>query len=96
MNDTFTCFRDLGVRVVDADAHVNEPPELWQERVPVRFRDRAPRLVNDTDGDCWMFDGGSCVRPVGLNATAGLSVVKFCAEGARRCSFMVSSRGRRG
>jgi predicted TIM-barrel fold metal-dependent hydrolase len=83
VTETFTCFRDLGVAVVDADAHVNEPPELWQEGVPERFRDRAPRLVTDAGGDCWMFDGGRCVRPVGLNATAGLSVVQFCAEGAR-------------
>jgi predicted TIM-barrel fold metal-dependent hydrolase len=80
---TFTCFRDLAVPIVDADAHVNEPPDLWQERVPDRWRDRAPMLVHDTDGDRWSFDGGKWSRPVGLNATAGLSVVQFRAQGAR-------------
>jgi uncharacterized protein len=80
---TFTCFRDLDVPVVDADAHVNEPPELWQESVPDRWRDRAPRLVHDAEGDRWTFDGGKASRPIGLNATAGLSVVQYRAQGAR-------------
>ena len=30
--------------IVDADAHVNEPPNLWLDRVPAKWRDRAPRV----------------------------------------------------
>jgi predicted TIM-barrel fold metal-dependent hydrolase len=80
----FSSIGDLDVPLVDADAHVNEPPDLWQDRVPAQWRDRAPRLVRDDDGgDRWVFDDGTVTRPVGLSATAGQSVVQFRAEGAR-------------
>lgn len=29
--------------LISADSHVIEPPELWAERLPAAFRDRAPR-----------------------------------------------------
>ena len=45
--------------IVDADAHVNEPPDLWQKRVPAKLRDRAPKVVPyEHGGDAWSFDGG--------------------------------------
>ena len=31
-------------RLISADSHVNEPPDLWTARVPAEFRDRAPRI----------------------------------------------------
>ena len=30
---------------VDADSHVNEPPNLWQDRVAAKLKKRAPRVV---------------------------------------------------
>src|SRR2546423_8489549 len=36
--------------VVDADGHVLEPLDLWDHYMDPRFRDRAPRLIKDTDG----------------------------------------------
>jgi len=36
--------------IIDADAHMCEPPNLWTERIDRRFRDRAPRVVKDPDG----------------------------------------------
>jgi predicted TIM-barrel fold metal-dependent hydrolase len=36
--------------IMDADAHMCEPPNLWVERIDRRFRERAPRIVNDYDG----------------------------------------------
>ena len=30
-------------KFVSADSHVNEPPELFRERMPAKLRDRAPR-----------------------------------------------------
>ena len=32
------------LRLVSADSHVNEPPEMFGERLDARFRDRAPRV----------------------------------------------------
>jgi len=37
-------------RIIDADAHMSEPFDLWTTRIDGKFRDRAPRLVNDYNG----------------------------------------------
>src|SRR5215213_7105349 len=36
--------------VIDADGHILEPFELWQEYTDPKYRDRAPRLVEEADG----------------------------------------------
>jgi len=42
--------------VVSADSHVVEPGDLWQLRLPRRFRSQAPRRVDNGDGthDFWV------------------------------------------
>ena len=32
-------------RLISADSHMCEPPNLWTERIDARFRDRAPCIV---------------------------------------------------
>ncbi len=59
-------------RLIDADSHVNEPPDLWRSRVPARFRDRAPRMEHFEQGDAWVLEGVPDPITFGLNATAGL------------------------
>jgi predicted TIM-barrel fold metal-dependent hydrolase len=34
-------------KLVSADSHVNEPAELWVERIDRKFRERAPRIVDN-------------------------------------------------
>jgi predicted TIM-barrel fold metal-dependent hydrolase len=36
--------------VIDADGHVLEPLDIWDKYIDPKFRDRAPRIVRDTDG----------------------------------------------
>ncbi len=67
--------------VIDADAHVNEPPDLWQKRVPRKLLDRAPKLESTDDGEVWSFDEGKRFRPLGLTATAGLGFPDFRPRG---------------
>src|SRR5262249_17924614 len=43
--------------MVSVDDHVVEPPEVWQARVPAKFKDRAPRVVPLERGSAWLFDG---------------------------------------
>jgi predicted TIM-barrel fold metal-dependent hydrolase len=31
---------------ISADSHMAEPPDLWESRLPLQFRDRAPRFPN--------------------------------------------------
>jgi predicted TIM-barrel fold metal-dependent hydrolase len=39
------------LNVIDADGHVLEPPDLWVRYIDPKFRDRAPRLFTDKDGN---------------------------------------------
>lgn len=59
-------------RLIDADTHVNEPPDLWTGRVPAKYRDRAPRIERFEQGDAWVLEGVADPINFGLNATAGM------------------------
>lgn len=39
--------------MVSADCHVNEPPNLWVERIDEQYRHRLPRIEVDADGTKW-------------------------------------------
>jgi predicted TIM-barrel fold metal-dependent hydrolase len=41
----------LAYGVISADSHVIEPYDLWDDRVPAKFRDRTPRLVREATKD---------------------------------------------
>jgi predicted TIM-barrel fold metal-dependent hydrolase len=56
--------------VVSADSHVSEPGNLWLERMPAQFKDRAPRLVRKENGD-WFECEGLRPSPVALGINAG-------------------------
>ena len=77
MSELFRDVASLDYPIIDCDSHVNEPPGLWQERVPARLRDRAPRVERTDKGDMWIFDGGKGKWPVGLTAVAGLSFFDY-------------------
>jgi predicted TIM-barrel fold metal-dependent hydrolase len=83
MSEPFSEVASIDYPIIDADAHVNEPPQLWQERVPARLKQRAPKVLHTPDGDVWSFDDGKKLRPVGLTATAGLSYLQFKPQGYR-------------
>src|SRR5687768_15747671 len=59
--------------VISADSHVNPNPSFWQDYLPARFKDRAPRLVDTADGQFLEFEGE--VAP--LNLLAGIGGNKF-------------------
>jgi predicted TIM-barrel fold metal-dependent hydrolase len=61
-----------GYRLVDADTHVNEPPDLWLDRVPAKFTDLVPHLVHLEQGDAWVMEGVRDPINFGLNAAATL------------------------
>jgi predicted TIM-barrel fold metal-dependent hydrolase len=55
--------------ILSIDDHTIEPPDLFEGRLPEKYKDRAPTLTRDEKGfDHWVFDGKS-VSTVGLNAT---------------------------
>lgn len=81
--EIFHTVASIDYPILDADAHVNEPPDTWQTRVPQRLRARAPKVLHTDRGDVWSFDDGKRLRPLGLTATAGLSYLQFRTEGYR-------------
>jgi predicted TIM-barrel fold metal-dependent hydrolase len=38
------------LQLISSDSHVSEPPDLWVERLDIKYRDRAPRLVLNPEG----------------------------------------------
>jgi predicted TIM-barrel fold metal-dependent hydrolase len=81
MSELFHQVASIDYPIIDADAHVYEPPGVWQERVPSRLRGRAPRVARTDEGDVWSFDDGDRVRAVGLMAAAGESYLGFRPSG---------------
>jgi predicted TIM-barrel fold metal-dependent hydrolase len=65
--------------LISVDDHVLEPAHVWQDRVPARFKDAAPRLVRDKAGEAWVYEGKRMVTP-GLGAVAGKSREEFSFE----------------
>ena len=37
-------------RLISANSHVNEPPDLWVSRVDKKYRERAPQLMVNPPG----------------------------------------------
>lgn len=82
MAGVFTEVASIDYPIIDADAHVYEPPDVWQARVPSTLRARAPRVERTADaGDRWLFDDGARTRSVGLMAAAGTSYLGFRPHG---------------
>ena len=45
--------------LVSVDDHVCEPPDMWDNHVPAKWKDRAPKLITKDDGsNLWVFEGG--------------------------------------
>ncbi len=64
---------------ISVDDHLIEPARLWQERVPAKWRDTAPRIVRDGDSEFWVYEDRQIVT-TGLNAVAGKSREEFSPE----------------
>ncbi|HXQ74984.1 MAG TPA: amidohydrolase family protein [Acidimicrobiales bacterium] len=57
--------------LVSVDDHVVEPPDMFDGRVPAKWKDRAPRVVHKDNGiDVWSYEGNE-IPNVGLNAVVG-------------------------
>jgi len=80
-DDLFYDVRSIDYPIIDADAHVQEPPDLWQSRVPAKWKERAPRVEHTEHGDFWLFDDGRERQPVGFTASAGRSYLDFTPFG---------------
>jgi predicted TIM-barrel fold metal-dependent hydrolase len=67
-------------RVISADSHIVEPPDLFTEYIEPKFRDRAPRVIEDPElGSIWDVEGLG-FPSVELMAGAGRSMEEMELE----------------
>lgn len=69
--------------IISSDDHVVEPPDVFEGRIPQKFFDRAPMIVEgDNGGQVWHYDGTP--RPdIGLNAVVGRPIAEASFEPKR-------------
>jgi predicted TIM-barrel fold metal-dependent hydrolase len=57
--------------MVSVDDHVVEPPDMFDGRLPAKYREYAPEFITNADGtNVWKYNGET-VMNVALNAVAG-------------------------
>src|SRR5215469_15015264 len=56
-----------GYKLISADSHILEPPDLFEKRLAAHLRHLAPQLASWNGGSAWMVGG---LDPVPLPATA--------------------------
>ena len=69
-------------RIFSADSHLEISPERWTQRVPAKYRDRAPRLVKLANGGDGVIVEGRPLYVVGL-AIAGKPYERHELTGVR-------------
>ncbi len=68
--------------VISADDHIVEPPGMFDGRVPAKFADAAPRVIEKDGVEMWVYDGHELPN-VGFNAVVGRPVSEFSFEPTR-------------
>ena len=58
-------------KLISADSHVVEPPDLFVTHIDAKFRGRAPRVINDNGIDRWIADESIAVGSIGAPTQAG-------------------------
>ena len=64
---------------ISVDDHLIEPAQLWQDRLPAKWRDTGPRIVRDGDSEFWAYEDRQ-IATIGLNAVAGKTREEFSPE----------------
>ena len=88
----------MGQRVISADNHIVDPKDLYAERMPEEFRDRAPRVLRGPDGgDGWSFAGEAPVAHVrargrGRPGVSAASSARAGSRGTRSCRATTTAR----
>src|SRR5229473_1019145 len=61
-------------RIISADSHFVEPPNMWAERIDKKFRDRAPHMVKGLHGREGEFFVCENISPIPVAAAFGAGV----------------------
>ncbi len=59
------------LRLLSADSHIVEPPDLWTSRIDPKYKSRAPRVVRRGEADWWIVEKNQSVGSLGNTTHAG-------------------------
>ena len=63
--------RPVAFTLISVDDHLVEPGDMFNDRLPKRFQERAPRIMRQADGtEPWLYDG-VLLPQTGSNAVVG-------------------------
>jgi predicted TIM-barrel fold metal-dependent hydrolase len=75
-------------RMISADSHINEHPDLWQIHLPEKFKSRGPRTVDSSNGgQGWTLEGQDPDPVVSGLALGPTAVVHRSAKRYERAEF---------
>ena len=79
------------MRPGSADSHVTEPPDCYIDRIDAKYRDRAPRMVNDpVKGASFIIDG---LGMIGIALAAAANIAPDKLKSGETRSFDMLYRG---
>jgi len=56
-------------KIISADSHIVEPPDIFESRLPADLRSRAPKFGEHQGGGAWLIDGAEPVLLAGTTTT---------------------------
>lgn len=69
-------------KLFSVDDHIIEPPHVWVERLPEKYRDAGPRVVEIDGKQGWNYEDQR-IHSIGLNAVAGLPQDQWATDPVR-------------
>ena len=69
--------------LISVDDHICEPPDMFDQHVPAKWKDQAPRILEDEHGRQQWWYGDLRGRNLGLNAVAGKPREYFNLDASR-------------
>ena len=70
------------LELFSVDDHVVEPADVWSSRVPARFREAAPHVIEEDGREFWVYEDQRSLT-MGLNSVAGKPREQWGLEPAR-------------
>jgi len=87
------------LRIIDVDAHITEPPDLWTRNAPAAYADRVPRVVEMDGALQWVVDGVPIGRAMGASVIRrdgtkepGFDFITWGAEEIATASYDMEAR----
>ncbi len=68
--------------IISVDDHLVEPRHTFEGRMPAKFADRAPRIIEQDDAHVWLFED-RIIPNAGTNAVSGRPPSEYSMDSAR-------------